>query len=120
MTLARAALGVFPTFENVKKSARRSRKEVFQHWLSKWRHRYRLVLLDESSFEERFSMVLNRRNVFLSVGGSVLFLIVSTMDCIHFLLLLELDLKLQQYPIRLFPNGEDMVLLPCQESCILH
>jgi len=62
----------------VKKSARRTRKEVFQHWLAKWRHRYRLVLLDESSFEERFSMVLNRRNVFLAVGGSVLFLIVST------------------------------------------
>lgn len=49
-----------------------------QHWLAKWRHRYRLVLLDESSFEERFSMVLNRRNVFLAVGSSVLFLIVST------------------------------------------
>jgi len=73
MTLARAALGVFLTFENVKKSARRSRKEVFQHWLSKWRHRYRLVLLDESSFEERFSWCSTGATSFYRSGGPCCF-----------------------------------------------
>ncbi len=40
--------------------------------------KYRVVLLDEASFEERFSMVLSRFNVFITVGTTAVVLIVST------------------------------------------
>ena len=40
--------------------------------------KYRLVILDESSFEERFSLMLSRFNVFLGVGTTAIVLIVGT------------------------------------------
>ncbi len=40
--------------------------------------KYRLVILDESSFEERFSLMLSRFNVFLGVGTTTVVLIVGT------------------------------------------
>ena len=44
----------------------------------KWLRKYRVVLLDEASFEERFSMVLSRFNVFLAVGTTAVVLILAT------------------------------------------
>ena len=44
----------------------------------KWLRKYRVVLLDETSFEERFSLVLSRFNVFLVVGTTSVILVVST------------------------------------------
>lgn len=40
--------------------------------------KYRVVLLDEASFEERFSMVLSRFNVFITVGTTAVLLIIGT------------------------------------------
>jgi murein DD-endopeptidase MepM/ murein hydrolase activator NlpD len=44
----------------------------------KWLRKYRVVLLDEASFEERFSMVLSRFNVSLAVGTTAVVLILAT------------------------------------------
>lgn len=40
--------------------------------------KYRVVLLDEASFEERFSLVLSRFNVFITVGTTSVLLIIGT------------------------------------------
>jgi murein DD-endopeptidase MepM/ murein hydrolase activator NlpD len=40
--------------------------------------KYRLVILDESSFEEKFSLMLSRFNVFLGIGTTSVILIVGT------------------------------------------
>jgi murein DD-endopeptidase MepM/ murein hydrolase activator NlpD len=110
----------------VKTPKRRTRKELAQHWLAKWRHRYRLVLLDESSFEERFSMVLNRRNVFLAVGSAVLFLIVSTTFLIAYTPLREYipgysSTALRREAVRLNEVTDSLVdFVAYQESFIQH
>ena len=110
----------------MKTPKRRSRKELAQHWLAKWRHRYRLVLLDESTFEERFSMVLNRRNVFLSVGSAVLFLIVSTTFLIAYTPLREYipgysSTALRREAIKLNEVTDSLVdLVAYQEKFIQH
>jgi murein DD-endopeptidase MepM/ murein hydrolase activator NlpD len=44
----------------------------------KWLRKYRVVLLDETSFEERFSLVLSRFNVFVVVGTTAVVLVIST------------------------------------------
>jgi hypothetical protein len=50
----------------------------------KWLRKYRVVLLDETSFEERFSIVLSRFNVFLVVGTLSVLLIVGTIIMIAY------------------------------------
>lgn len=40
--------------------------------------KYRLVILDESSFEEKFSLMLSRFNVFLGFGTTAVILVVGT------------------------------------------
>ena len=47
-------------------------------------HKYRMVVLNEDTFEERFSFRLTRLNVFVAVGLSVIFLIVATTILIAF------------------------------------
>tara|TARA_B100000780_G_C21126791_1_gene457556 strand:- start:6096 stop:6950 length:855 start_codon:yes stop_codon:yes gene_type:complete len=51
--------------------------------------KYRLVILDETSFEERFSVMLSRFNVFLAVGSTAVFLIVGTILLIAYTSLRE-------------------------------
>ncbi len=46
--------------------------------------KYRLVILDESSYEERFSLKLSRFNVFLWVGTTSVFLVVMTILLISY------------------------------------
>jgi murein DD-endopeptidase MepM/ murein hydrolase activator NlpD len=46
--------------------------------------KYRLVILDESSYEERFSLKLSRFNVFLWTGTSSIFLVVMTILLISY------------------------------------
>jgi hypothetical protein len=46
--------------------------------------KYRLVLLDETSFEERFSIVLSRLNVFVVVGTTAVFLVLLTIVLIAY------------------------------------
>lgn len=55
----------------------------------KWRHNYRLVILNDSTFEERFSLKLNRLNVFVVTMLSAIFLIASTTVLIAFTSLRE-------------------------------
>ena len=47
-------------------------------------HKYRMVVLNEDTFEERFSFRLTRLNVFVAVGLSVIFLIAATTVLIAF------------------------------------
>lgn len=47
-------------------------------------HKYRLVILNEDTFEERMSFKLTRLNVFVVVGLSVIFLIMATTVLIAF------------------------------------
>jgi len=54
------------------------KKEKHPRRWHKLLRKYRVVLLDEASFEERFSMVLSRFNVFITVGTTAVVLIVST------------------------------------------
>jgi hypothetical protein len=50
----------------------------------KWLRKYRVVLLDETSFEERFSLVLSRFNVFVVVGTTAVVLVISTIMLIAY------------------------------------
>lgn len=47
-------------------------------------HKYRMVVLNEDTFEERFSFRLTRLNVFVTVGLSAIFLVVVTTILIAF------------------------------------
>ncbi|MCG9971406.1 M23 family metallopeptidase [Christiangramia crocea] len=47
-------------------------------------HKYRMVILNEDTFEERFSFRLTRLNVFVAVGLSAIFLIAATTVLIAF------------------------------------
>lgn len=47
-------------------------------------HKYRMVVLNEDTFEERFSFRLTRLNVFVAVGLSAIFLIIATTILIAF------------------------------------
>ncbi len=51
---------------------------------SKWRHHYRLVVLNDDTFEERFSLKLNRLNVFIVTLVSAVTLITLTTVFIAF------------------------------------
>jgi murein DD-endopeptidase MepM/ murein hydrolase activator NlpD len=63
-------LSAMPTSPASRKAAR-DRKRV---WLRKLKDRYRLLLINDSNFEERFSMRLNRLNVLLlGVGAFALY-----------------------------------------------
>ena len=60
------------------------RSDFWQRWLAK----YRFVILNEETFEERFSYKLNRLNVFLTVSISIMLLIAAT-----FLVIAKTSLK---------------------------
>ncbi|TBW27743.1 M23 family metallopeptidase [Gramella sp. KN1008] len=47
-------------------------------------HKYRMVILNEDTFEERFSFRLTRLNVFVAVGLSAIFLVAATTVLIAF------------------------------------
>lgn len=57
--------------------------------IGKWRHNYRLIILNEITFEERFSLKLNRLNVFVVTFLSAVFLIAATTVLIAFTSLRE-------------------------------
>ena len=62
--------------ENEKKKRRFGAKKLF--------HKYRLVILNEDTFEERVSFKLTRLNVFVAVSLSVIVLIIGTTILIAF------------------------------------
>lgn len=50
-------------------------KETKKKYKSKWRHHYRMVVLNDDTFEERFSLKLTRLNVFIVTMVSAVLLI---------------------------------------------
>jgi murein DD-endopeptidase MepM/ murein hydrolase activator NlpD len=55
-----------------------------EKWYYKLRDKYRLVILNDDTFEEKFSFRLSRLNVFISTGIVVIILIVLTIFLIAF------------------------------------
>ena len=53
-------------------------------WTKKWLHKYRVVLVDTQSFEERFSLNLSALNVFIVVGSSAITLVLLTLVLIAY------------------------------------
>lgn len=60
------------------------KKEPKKKFAKKLLHKYRMVILNEDTFEERFSFRLTRLNVFVAVGLSAIFLIAATTVLIAF------------------------------------
>ncbi len=59
-------------------------KKEKKKFTKKLLHKYRMVVLNEDTFEERFSFRLTRLNVFVTVGLSAIFLVVITTILIAF------------------------------------
>lgn len=59
-------------------------KEAKKNLVNKLRSKYRLVILDDSNFEEKLSIRLSRLNVFVVLGFGSLFLIAGTILLIAF------------------------------------
>ncbi len=59
-------------------------KKKRRKFTKKLLHKYRMVVLNEDTFEERFSFRLTKLNVFVAVGLSVIFLIAATTILIAF------------------------------------
>lgn len=61
-----------------------SSKKGNTRWIRKLRNKFRLVILNDETFEERFSFRLSRLNVFITVGITAIILIVLTIFLIAF------------------------------------
>lgn len=55
-----------------------------KHWIYKLRNKYRLVFMNEETFEEKLSFRLSRLNVFITIGATVIILIIATTFLIAF------------------------------------
>jgi murein DD-endopeptidase MepM/ murein hydrolase activator NlpD len=62
----------------------KKRKDNKDHWLSKLRNKYRLVISNEETFEEKFSFRLSKLNVFVVTGTIAILLIIATTFLIAF------------------------------------
>lgn len=60
-----------------------------QKLITKLRNKYRLVILNDDTFEEKVSLKLSRLNVFLMVGFTAIFLVAATIFIIAFTSLRE-------------------------------
>ena len=61
-----------------------SRKEFYNTLKKKWLRKYRLVIMNDSTFEEKLSFRLSRMNVFLLISTSAFLLIILTTVLIAF------------------------------------
>lgn len=61
-----------------------TKKKKQKKWYFKLRNKYRLVILNDESYEEKFSFRLSRLNVFVTIGFTAIFLIVITIFLIAF------------------------------------
>lgn len=59
-------------------------KEKRKHWIYKLRNKYRLVIMNEETYEENFSFRLSRLNVFITIGTISILLIFLTSLLITF------------------------------------
>ena len=55
-----------------------TKKKKQKKWYFKLRNKYRLVILNDESYEEKFSFRLSRLNVFVTIGFTAIFLIAFT------------------------------------------
>jgi murein DD-endopeptidase MepM/ murein hydrolase activator NlpD len=62
----------------------KKRKDNKDHWIIKLRNKYRLVISNEDTFEEKFSFRLSRLNVFVVTGTIAILLIIATTFLIAF------------------------------------
>ncbi len=81
-------------------SAREKRKRK-KKWIQKLRNKYRLVIMNEETYEEKLSFRLSRLNVFVVSGTAVILLIILTTYIIAFTPLREyipgyMDVNLQK------------------------
>lgn len=60
------------------------KKKNKKRWIRKLRNKFRLVILNDETYEERFSFKLSRLNVFITVGVTAIILIVLTTFLIAF------------------------------------
>jgi len=65
-------------------SGKKRRKKNPQKWIQKLRDKYRLVILNEETLEEKFSFRLSRLNVFIAIGALTILLIFLTTYIIAF------------------------------------
>lgn len=59
-------------------------KKKKKRWIHKLRNKYRLVILNDETYEERFTFRLSRLNVFITVGITAIILIILTIFLIAF------------------------------------
>jgi len=59
-------------------------KRFKEKWLFKLKNKYRLVIMDDDNFAEKFSFRLSRLNVFVAVGSLAIILILLTTYIIAF------------------------------------
>jgi len=62
----------------------KKKKDNKDHWFSKLRNKYRLVISNEETFEEKFSFRLSRLNVFVVTGTIAILLVIATTFLIAF------------------------------------
>jgi len=65
-------------------SGKKHRKKNPKKWVQKLRDKYRLVILNEETLEEKFSFRLSRLNVFIAIGALAILLIFLTTYIIAF------------------------------------
>ncbi|MEZ5148717.1 MAG: M23 family metallopeptidase [Bacteroidales bacterium] len=61
-----------------------TKKKKQKKWYFKLRNKYRLVILNDESYEEKFSFRLSRLNVFVTIGFTAILLITITIFLIAF------------------------------------
>jgi murein DD-endopeptidase MepM/ murein hydrolase activator NlpD len=62
----------------------KKRNDKKDHWFSRLRNKYRLVISNEETFEEEFSFRLSRLNVFVVTGTIAILLVIATTFLIAF------------------------------------
>jgi murein DD-endopeptidase MepM/ murein hydrolase activator NlpD len=62
----------------------KDKESRYRYWLRKLRDKYRLVIMNDQTFEEKISIRLSRLNVFVLVGGLSIFLVFLTTYIIAF------------------------------------
>ncbi|MEI8203918.1 MAG: M23 family metallopeptidase [Bacteroidota bacterium] len=84
------------------------KKEKKENWISRLRNKYRLVVMNDSTFEEKLSFRLSRLNVFIVLGTTAIILVFLTTYIIAFTPLREyipgyarVDLQKQLYDLQM-------------------
>lgn len=55
-----------------------------EKWIARWRTKYRLVIMNEDTYEEKLSFKLSRLNVFVTLASTAIILVIMTIFIIAF------------------------------------